>query len=350
MFFQDNNFNVDNLIRYDEAKLKEHVQTLEFFNDGNIIEPKDATVEYVNNSYSIVKEEKGCKVDSNSFIVKLNDAIKIGKLEFNLDEEQCYVNPKVDENSENLKTALTELNTYIKSDITYTVLDKEYKVNSDKISTWLSLDEEQNVVIDEEGINLFIKEIASNYGFVNGVREFKTSLGTVAEVYGGDYGNNINTSDEQQYLVSAIKLGKVETREPEFAQLAMSSNSYLGNTYVEINLTKQYLWAYSNGELIAEGNIVTGNLDGKHNTPQGVYKLKYKQKNAILRGPGYESPVSFWMPFNGDIGMHDATWRSSFGGEIYKYDGSHGCVNCPYGLAEKIFNNIPAGAPIVCYF
>ena len=96
--------------------------------------------------------------------------------------------------------------------------------------------------------------------------------------------------------------------------------------------------------------MVTGNSDGKHDTPQGVYKLKYKQRNAILRGPGYETPVSFWMPFNGDIGMHDATWRGSFGGNIYTYDGSHGCVNCSYDLAQGIFDNIPAGAPIICYY
>ena len=56
------------------------------------------------------------------------------------------------------------------------------------------------------------------------------------------------------------------------------------------------------------------------------------------------------MPFNWDIGMHDATWRGSFGGGIYKYDGSHGCVNMPYSVAEAIFNNIEAGTPVVCYY
>lgn len=56
------------------------------------------------------------------------------------------------------------------------------------------------------------------------------------------------------------------------------------------------------------------------------------------------------MPFNGGIGIHDAIWRSQFGGNIYKTNGSHGCVNAPPYLAQKIFENIEPGTPIVCYY
>ena len=55
------------------------------------------------------------------------------------------------------------------------------------------------------------------------------------------------------------------------------------------------------------------------------------------------------MPFNGGIGMHDATWRSSFGGTIYKTGGSHGCINLPHSVAKKIYENIQAGMPVICY-
>ena len=55
------------------------------------------------------------------------------------------------------------------------------------------------------------------------------------------------------------------------------------------------------------------------------------------------------MPFNGNVGIHDASWRYSFGGNIYKSDGSHGCVNVPKYLASTIFDNIDAGTPIICY-
>ena len=69
----------------------------------------------------------------------------------------------------------------------------------------------------------------------------------------------------------------------------------------------------------------------------------------MLKGEGYASPVKFWMPFNGGIGFHDASWRSSFGGSIYKSGGSHGCVNMPYDKAKELFENVYTGMPVICY-
>ena len=114
-------------------------------------------------------------------------------------------------------------------------------------------------------------------------------------------------------------------------------------------MTNQYLWFYKNGELIAQGDVVTGNVSRGNATPQGTYILNYKQKDATLKGAGYSSNVKYWMPFNCNIGIHDASWRWSFGGNIYKSDGSHGCVNAPEYLAKKIYENIEPGTPIICY-
>jgi lipoprotein-anchoring transpeptidase ErfK/SrfK len=94
---------------------------------------------------------------------------------------------------------------------------------------------------------------------------------------------------------------------------------------------------------------VTGNLSKKHYTRKGVFNLTYKTKNVTLRGPGYASFVSYWMPFDGGIGLHDATWRDEFGGDIYKTNGSHGCVNLPYEVAKKIYENITKETPIVVW-
>ena len=55
------------------------------------------------------------------------------------------------------------------------------------------------------------------------------------------------------------------------------------------------------------------------------------------------------MPFNGGIGLHDANWRKTFGGTIYKTNGSHGCVNLPPAVAKTIYENISAGDPVLCY-
>jgi len=77
--------------------------------------------------------------------------------------------------------------------------------------------------------------------------------------------------------------------------------------------------------------------------------LSYKQKGATLSGLGYKTNVTYWMPFYGNIGMHDASWRYSFGGEIYKKNGTHGCINAPFYLAETIYKSIEVETPIICY-
>ena len=122
---------------------------------------------------------------------------------------------------------------------------------------------------------------------------------------------------------------------------------------MEINLTAQHLWFYKNGKLVIQSDFVSGNESKGHHTPQGTYSVSFKERNAILgarSNASYRTPVSFWMPFNRGIGMHDATWRSKFGGTIYKYSGSHGCINLPYNVAQTIFNNISTGDPVICYF
>ena len=96
-------------------------------------------------------------------------------------------------------------------------------------------------------------------------------------------------------------------------------------------------------------NIVSGNISKSHGTPSGTYSVKYKEKDAILKGADYACPVKYWMPFNGNIGMHDASWRSKFGSKIYTTNGSHGCINMPTDAARKVFQNIEEGIAVVVY-
>ncbi|MBQ9320937.1 MAG: L,D-transpeptidase, partial [Eubacterium sp.] len=92
-------------------------------------------------------------------------------------------------------------------------------------------------------------------------------------------------------------------------------------------------------------------------TPSGIYFMKFKELDHILTGerdeegnPEYETPCSYWMPFNGGIGFHDAWWRGAFGGEIYTYDGSHGCINMPLEAAGQLYEVITTEMPIVIYY
>ncbi len=116
-----------------------------------------------------------------------------------------------------------------------------------------------------------------------------------------------------------------------------------------MNLTAQHMFLYVDGNKVMESDFVSGNVARGFATPPGIFGIMYKQRDAVLRGPGYASPVRFWMPFNGGIGFHDANWRGQFGGSIYRTNGSHGCVNMPYEAAKTLFENIYTGMPVICY-
>lgn len=121
------------------------------------------------------------------------------------------------------------------------------------------------------------------------------------------------------------------------------------NTYVEINIEKQHMWYYKNGKLLVSTDIVTGNKNSM-DTPKGHHKVVSKARNTVLSGAGYSSFVSYWIGFLGSgYGIHDASWRSSFGGNIYKGNGSHGCVNTPYNNVKKIYDNISYGTKVIVY-
>ena len=262
----------------------------------------------------------------------------------------AYENPKFTSESEKVIKAQNELNKYVSSEIYY-IFDNEIEVlDSSIINTWLEVDSTMNVVINEEKIKEYIKTLGIKYDTYGKTRSFKSTTGKNINVPGGNYGWRIDRTKEKEAIIENIKSGEIIKKEPIYLQTALGNHENdIGNTYVEINLTNQYLWFYKSGKIITQGDVVTGNVSRGNATPQGTYTLNYKQKNATLRGDNYNSDVKYWMPFNMNIGIHDASWRNSFGGNIYQTSGSHGCVNAPEYLAKNIFENIEPGTPIICY-
>ena len=118
--------------------------------------------------------------------------------------------------------------------------------------------------------------------------------------------------------------------------------------YIAVSIMDQTLWFYKNNKLQLSSAVVTGQR-GEHDTPRGTYRIQYKARDIYLRGPDYRTFVNYWMPFNGEFGLHDALWRNIFGGSIYTNNGSHGCVNLPYSIAERIFYEAPVGFLVKVY-
>lgn len=130
----------------------------------------------------------------------------------------------------------------------------------------------------------------------------------------------------------------------------MRGKNDIGDTYIEVDMTEQKMYYYEDGELILETDIVTGNTGRRMGTPQGVNYVYNKQRNRVLRGQGYASPVKYWVPVKGAIGIHDASWRSKFGGEIYKTNGSHGCINTPTEIMAQLYESVEIGTPVIMFY
>lgn len=139
----------------------------------------------------------------------------------------------------------------------------------------------------------------------------------------------------------------------EAAVPAVHTNPY-HHTCVEIDLTNQTLYAFDGETLVLQSPCVTGTL-GHRDTSVGDWSVLSKETDRYLRGTNsdgskYKSWVSYWMPFHGGQGMHDSSWRgtshANYGGNIYTYDGSHGCVNLPYDMAQALFNFVHVGTPV----
>lgn len=117
-------------------------------------------------------------------------------------------------------------------------------------------------------------------------------------------------------------------------------------SYIKVSIVEQKLYYYERNKLVLETNIVTG-MRGVSPTPTGDYKVLSKERNVNLTGADYTSFVSYWIAFKGNsYGLHDASWRSRFGGNIYTYNGSHGCVNMPRSEVSKLYDMVEIGTPV----
>lgn len=347
--FNHKRYYIKGLYDYNETLLSNTINRLKCLN-GEVVEPHNADFKYMDGSYLIVKEIYGNKINKSKLEKAINKYISEGKRKLDLSLMQCYESPKYTLSSEKTLRTKNQLNKYVSTRITYQFGTVTEQLDGNTIHQWLNIDEDLEVTIKKEEIVAYMNALSKKYDTVGIMREFHSSTGKKIELQGGLYGWKINRDVETEALIDHIKRADVIAKEPNYLQRALSrEGNEIGDTYVEINITKQHLWFYKNGKMIIQGSVVTGNPNRGNATVLGVYMVNYKQKGATLTGPGYEAKVTYWMPFFGNMGLHDASWRYRFGGEIYLRNGTHGCVNAPLYLAKTVYENIEEGTPVIIY-
>ena len=340
------------IVTFDEDKLDSALDGFSFMDKSKQIDPVDATVSDYdkNDGYTLVESVPGTAIDKPALKENIEKALYGLADTYQITEGNGYLAPKIANDDEKLLAAIDTMNKYAGSEIDYEIGSEKETLDINTFADWLSINDNEKVEIDEEKVADYVAELGTKYNTYGKSKQLATSYGTTITMSNCHYGWKIDAETEAAAIVDDIKGGEKVTRDLNYQYTAAShtGNDY-GNSYVEINLTAQHLYLYKNGSLVIDSEFVSGNPSKGNATHTGVFGVTYTERNATLKGQNYATPVSFWMPFNGNEGMHDATWRSSFGGSIYKRNGSHGCVNLPYSVAQTIFENVSAGFPVFVY-
>ena len=200
--------------------------------------------------------------------------------------------------------------------------------------------------LPENYIEDFVSELHSRFDTTADSYTFTTPDGETSKtVPYKTFGLTLKDSDEVEAINEALDSKiSVTMRIP-----SMSGYEDIGDDKILISIDDQHIWVYFDGELWNESDVVTGRQN-VHDTPTGVFYITECINGKYLRGADYKTWVNKWMRLtNSGIGLHDATWRSSFGGNIYTYNGSHGCINLPKKFAYDLYEHAYVGLPVIIY-
>lgn len=323
---------------------------IKFFQEDFITEPENAYLVLNDSNFlEIISGKSGVKINLDDAYSFAYNKLKSGITTIDFSEISVLEDPEI--NSQNLQNQKTEINNILSTIVNIKLLDGSIiTLDNNVTKNWLVQDDLGNYSIDiENNLPNFIESLSERISSVSSsTLSFNaTDFGLVDISIPEKNRMKLNTKKELEQLTNELQSGKTINRSPIY------TNKLSLQSYVEIDISRQKVWMYYNSECILETNCVTGNAKN-HNTPSGLFYLTYKTTNTYLEGYNdngtrYKSFVNYWMPFNGGIGMHDASWRSKFGSSIYKTNGSHGCINLPYNAAKTIYEYIDSSMPIIVY-
>lgn len=352
--------------QFDRDTLRESLQDLPALQEKNMEEPEDAyrVWDRETHSFVIVPEEEGTSLDAETVFEAACEAIEKGDRLLDVEKlKGAYAQPAVRESNKALQTEVEQLNSLVGTSITWETPAGDVTLDGETLQDWLKQDKNGNYSKDTYSWNSHIREyvtkLAASIDSFGKARTFETTSGEETVVDGNDYyGWQVDQEAEIRQLRQDLNACRVRTREPAylFREAApMSDHDGVGDTYVEVDLSRQHLWMYVKGKKILETDVISGRMSEARHTPEGIFYPLSMQQNVTLRGNSggetWAAPVSYWMKLTNDgVGLHDATWQWTFGGDFYYYNGSHGCINLPLDMAAEIYENLTMETPVVMYY
>ncbi len=345
--------------RYERALLQELFEQLEPVRQARQSKP-GVTLEYTKQGY-VLRDGNTDRLKPEEAFAYLENCLGAGETYVDLAAGGCY--ETLEDSGADLKQReiWEKLQAFFAQEIVYDMGAEHIPLTPDITSRFLvqesagilALDGKGDLMLDGEGIRGWVEELAQAYDTAGTTLEFASTRGDVVEVEYDTYGTRLNVEAEAAYLEEALSASEEgpQPHVPAYLQEGFVRGlDDIGGTYIEVDMTMQHMYYYVDGELALDTDVVTGNTGRRMGTPEGVDFVYNKQRNRTLIGPGYATPVKYWVPVRGHVGIHDASWRSEFGGSIYQKNGSHGCINTPTEVMAQLYEMVEIGTPVILFY
>lgn len=344
---------------FNEEKLRRAIEGLSCVSGDEIRDPVDAYIGRTEDGYyELFEADDGNRLNPERTMNAIAEAISSGAMEINLDEAGCYEKAAVYADNEKLQAAFRPIDDFQQTVLHLNMKGGAYEdVTKDAYGFWLDYNMETGeITVNRDKAVAYTEWLSEQYSTYKTKRQFRANAGDIVMVGGSKYDNfgyEMNIEKTADLLYEAVKNGNSGDFECIWDQTGYTRDELggdFGNTYIEVSLDEQMLWYYLDGECIVATYVVTGLPTESRATPCGCFQVLDLLRDHTMEGSygwAYASYVIAIME-NG-ICIHDSSWRGEYGGDIWLYDGSHGCVNTPYYQIQKLYENVWDGVPVIIY-
>lgn len=317
----------------------------------------DITYDSEKKAYTASDSAQASRIDQNAATQTIANQAKTLATSIELGDESLQAGESVDD-------AIKTANAMLAATVTLTLGGTEVTtVDADLISQWITIGDDLSVTLNQDAITTWAKgDLSAKTDSVDTARTYTRPDGVQESVVaGGVYGWSINGAEAAQDIYNDIMAGSPTTLELPCYSSAATYNpggQDWPTRFIDVDISDQHaIFFDSDGSVIWEADVVTGQPNLNRSTTQGTWTITNKQSPSTLVGPNDESGnpqwvshVDFWMGVVGNLmGFHNAPWRSAFGGDIYLTNGSHGCINLSYDDAEKLYSLCNVGDVVIIH-
>ena len=345
----------------DAGLLQEAVSNLYCMQEENQVAPSDAYIEGDSgNRALILPADDGAEIIPELAQLMVQNAITREAPSVDLTED-CYAKAEITVEDQILQSRVKMLESIYNKTITVNLYDDvTAQIGKEDLKKIISIQDDNSYKINEQALTAAVEKLQEAYPTVTQRRGFLSSrgdmvaVGVSSDVY--EYTFDVKGTAEaiREVLLlfgdqSAIASWLRPDGKPGLTVSEFGPGYEADGCYIEISIDDQHLWYYEHGELILDTDVVTGEKY-VNDTPCGVFDYPNMSQHNTLQG-GAQS--DYWIGFvGGQYGIHDAwRWRSEYGGDIYLWDGSHGCVNTPIDAMEELYwkYDIEKYIPVIVY-